>query len=197
MEKICTTCDETKPLEEYHRAKRGKHGRSAVCKDCTRKWSKAHRAKPETKEQKRRYAKKWYKKNPNYNRRYYEENREHINGLNRQWKIANPDYMPEYLARYLPEYTQRPEVREANRMKALNRYRSLVGQLPQNCMAILVARYGEQCMNPECDREDSILTIDHVKPVSKGGTNTMDNVQILCYTCNRQKGNRNEADYRD
>lgn len=104
--------------------------------------------------------------------------------------------MPEYLAQYLPEYNQRPKVKEANRMKSLNRYRSLVGQLPKDCMAILIKRYGERCMNPDCAGSDSILTIDHVKPVSKGGTNTMDNVQILCYSCNRRKGNRNEDDYR-
>ena len=40
-----------------------------------------------------------------------------------------------------------------------------------------------------CFSKDN-LTIDHIKPVSLGGENTLDNVQILCATCNFKKGNR-------
>lgn len=34
------------------------------------------------------------------------------------------------------------------------------------------------------------LELDHIRPRSKGGTNTDDNVQLLCSWCNRTKGNR-------
>ena len=34
------------------------------------------------------------------------------------------------------------------------------------------------------------LNIDHIVPISKGGTNSMDNVQILCFSCNRKKSNK-------
>lgn len=196
MEKTCKSCEESKPLEEYHNEKRGKYGKRSVCKVCYNAKSKAYRESPQGQAATKAYREKWYEENPDYNRRYYEENRERVLEQNRNWRIANPDYMPEYLAKYLPEYSQRPEVKEANRMKSLNRYRSLAGELPKDCMTILVGRYGERCMNPDCDGADSILTIDHVVPVSKGGMNTMDNVQILCYTCNRRKGNRNSNDYR-
>lgn len=36
------------------------------------------------------------------------------------------------------------------------------------------------------------LTIDHVKPLSKGGTNDMNNLQILCRKCNASKGAKYE-----
>lgn len=39
------------------------------------------------------------------------------------------------------------------------------------------------------------LTVDHVVPISKGGSNTLLNLQCLCYGCNRQKG-ANTKDYR-
>lgn len=34
------------------------------------------------------------------------------------------------------------------------------------------------------------LEIDHIKPVSKGGKSTYDNLQTLCKRCNKEKGNK-------
>ena len=38
------------------------------------------------------------------------------------------------------------------------------------------------------------LTIDHIVPRSKGGTNDPDNLQLLCGACNSTKGNRTQAE---
>ena len=39
------------------------------------------------------------------------------------------------------------------------------------------------------------LTIDHVKPKSKGGTNMQDNLVCCCKTCNQKKGNMSLVAY--
>lgn len=33
------------------------------------------------------------------------------------------------------------------------------------------------------------LTLDHIVPRSKGGTNAVDNLQTMCRSCNTEKGN--------
>ena len=35
-----------------------------------------------------------------------------------------------------------------------------------------------------------LLEIDHIVPVSKGGMTTEDNLQTLCWKCNRSKSNK-------
>lgn len=46
-------------------------------------------------------------------------------------------------------------------------------------------RDGDRCL--KCGSEDD-LTLDHVLPRSKGGSNSEKNLQTLCGRCNREKG---------
>lgn len=41
----------------------------------------------------------------------------------------------------------------------------------------------------------NFYTIDHIKPYSKGGNNSDDNLRLLCKTCNCSKHNREAEDY--
>lgn len=40
------------------------------------------------------------------------------------------------------------------------------------------------------DGKQVMFDIDHIKPVSKGGRNTKDNLRILCHDCNNNKANK-------
>jgi diadenosine tetraphosphate (Ap4A) HIT family hydrolase/5-methylcytosine-specific restriction endonuclease McrA len=41
------------------------------------------------------------------------------------------------------------------------------------------------------------LQVDHITPRSKGGLTVLENLQALCYTCNAQKQNKDDTDFRD
>lgn len=47
--------------------------------------------------------------------------------------------------------------------------------------------HNHQCANCKSGLD---LTMDHVMPLSKGGSNTIDNIQVLCRACNASKGNK-------
>lgn len=178
--KKCTRCEIIKPFDDFNKKSERKDGRRSRCRDCEKELDKLRRATPEYKETLRRY---WDTEEYKALRAAeYQRNREKIRAAQTEYRKS---------------YRQRPEVIEARRVENHNRRNKLVGTLPVDCMVQLIDLYGEACMNPVCQAPESPLTIDHVRPVSRGGTNTMDNVQILCAKCNESKGNRNEADYRD
>ncbi|MBX9348753.1 HNH endonuclease [Chromobacterium vaccinii] len=48
------------------------------------------------------------------------------------------------------------------------------------------------CAHPGC-RSVKDLTVDHIKPLSRGGTDDLANLQFLCRPCNSAKGTRLEV----
>ena len=72
--------------------------------------------------------------------------------------------------------------------------RSDLGPLPRyNCKENKQALYGRQggsCAGCRSHFEPRHLEVDHVIARSKGGTNHLENLQLLCGHCNRVKGDR-------
>jgi 5-methylcytosine-specific restriction endonuclease McrA len=57
--------------------------------------------------------------------------------------------------------------------------------------------YGIKCM--KCKATNTEMHVDHIKPRSKYPELEMcfDNLQVLCKSCNKEKSNKNEIDYRN
>ncbi len=57
----------------------------------------------------------------------------------------------------------------------------------------LLEKWGRKCAY--CDAENVPLTIDHIHPRSKGGSNRASNLTLACFPCNQRKGNRDVRDF--
>lgn len=86
--------------------------------------------------------------------------------------------------RFLEREKQRRAKQEEARTHA-RRVRSQMQADYSNTFVKLGRRDGFRCAI--CQSSDPDLQIDHVIPVSKGGANDLDNLQLLCKSCNRQK----------
>lgn len=56
---------------------------------------------------------------------------------------------------------------------------------------------GKEGLSPLSTDDDFLASIDHVTPLSRGGTNDDDNIQLLCLPCNLKKGNMTMPEFID
>lgn len=61
--------------------------------------------------------------------------------------------------------------------------------LAKNIRHKVFEKYNHRCCECGATHEDIMLTIDHIIPRSKGGTDDISNLQVLCAACNMDKGN--------
>ena len=54
----------------------------------------------------------------------------------------------------------------------------------------LLDKYGHTCQYCGGKTGDAILEWEHIRPKSKGGSNSIKNATLSCQSCNREKGNR-------
>lgn len=68
----------------------------------------------------------------------------------------------------------------------------------RNLRYMALQKYGNRCMACGADAKQSILHVDHIKPISKYPELKLsfENLQILCKECNLGKSNKDQTDWR-
>lgn len=153
------------------------------------------------------YKKKWKARNPDYQRRYHllhiEKrraksndwhylNREHVRDLHSTWYEAHRDYAK---ARALEWTRKNPRQARFIRNRREARKRAAGGAFTFEQWENLKSYYDHRCL--ACGRQEPeiVLTVDHVIPISRGGSDDISNIQPLCGACNCRKHAR-IIDYR-
>lgn len=77
---------------------------------------------------------------------------------------------------------------QAQRYRAKNR--GLTEHFTLNQLLDLIERNGCKCAQCNKGMDECTLSVDHIIPLSRGGSNTIDNIQILCTVCNSQKSDK-------
>ena len=150
-----------------------------------------HDRKDKKREYDRVYREKNKEKIKEDKRRYYQENKGRLYEKARKWKEDNPERHREAAAAWSKSH---PEKVNAVTQRYRARKRNAEGSYTADEWLKLCNYYGDICL---CCGETKKLTVDHVVPISKGGSNHIENIQPLCGSCNSSKGNWHSTDYRE
>jgi len=133
------------------------------------------------------YNDAWQKANPEKSaaskKKWKTINREHVRAVDREWERRNPELMA------------------AKRQKRRARLAGAEGFHTKNDVLALMDLQGHKCamckcaisMRPKSDQKKS--HVDHIVPLSLGGSNWPSNLQMLCYSCNSSKGPKHPIDW--
>lgn len=180
-ERKCSVCEMWKPDAEFGPKKDNRDGIAFRCNPCmAEKSHRAYQADPATwlLREKNRYLADPSKKKAAAIR-YRAENLDAARAGSRE---RNRKY-----------YRENPEQRAAYTHDRRARERSAPGHFTGSEFRELCIKYGNRCLR--CGAQPEKLSADHVIPLSRGGANSIDNIQPLCLTCNLSKSTK-ATDYR-
>ncbi len=156
-----------------------------LSKDVRQKYSKRYYIKNKTKILQRQ--KKWdiihKEKRQQRNKTYRENNKEYYTNYRLRHKDKRKDYDTQYRKNNQKRRTFWNSQRRINKKKVggfhtLGEWETLKAQYDWTC--------------PSCGLQEPHihLTEDHIIPISKGGSNNIENIQPLCRSCNSKKGTK-------
>ena len=121
-------------------------------------------------------------------KRWAEQNHERNTAHKRAWRERNRQVEN---AKALERLRADPDKTKATRAAQKAMRKAAIGRFTAEDVQTLLERQGYRCAAPHC-RIDVLhdFHCDHVLPLSRGGTNSPDNIQILCPTCNLTKNDR-------
>jgi hypothetical protein len=170
--------------------------------------NKAWREKrtPEYKERQAKKMREWRMANKERVKQWVEKNKEKIKQKSKAWRAANPDKVKKYKTiEYINNKNKR--IAKVNEWQASNQdrvksyrtnhkamRRKAVGKHTAKEIKDLMNRQGNKCAECKCNisikktPKIAHAHLDHIVPISIGGSNLIKNLQYLCLGCNLSKG---------
>lgn len=188
--KQCSKCGQAQPLENFYFRKSSKDGYHQQCKKCLLKQvSNNYFANSELAKNR---SKKWRK-----------DNSEHKKNVDKNWREKNKDYV------LLKNAEWRKDNKEQHRQNAINwsknnpdKCKESNAKRRQNkttngTYAISVKElkklYSSPCIYCQSTKQ---ISLDHVVPVSRGGSHGIGNIVPACKSCNSSKGSKTITEWK-
>ncbi len=149
--------------------------------------------------------KKWKEDNPEWGKKYYQENKdkpefkEKAKARNKKWREDNPDCNKKWSKEHPVEKKahnkkwnkEHPEEIKASNHKRRARIKGNGGSYTLKEIKNLRKETKGICKGWKRKPHyvgDENLEIEHIIPLIKGGTNNIENIQLMCKSCNCSKG---------
>lgn len=193
----CNKCHQTKDFSFFNRNCQSDTGYRKVCKSCMSEYRKQNAE--HIRQQKLQWATKNKEHVQKHRLEYYLKNKERLDAYKKAWNLKNTDKVREYalksalrrkgkphpwhvanpdLVRLIKQqYKHRRRQKENSTILPTNVYQTWVIETPKICTYC-----GTTCAEN--------YHVDHIDPLSKSGTHTLDNLTISCPDCNLSKSNR-------
>jgi 5-methylcytosine-specific restriction endonuclease McrA len=201
-EKRCSKCGEVKPRTSFYKDNKRKDKLTPQCSVCMR--ANFNDRSDESKERKRVHSREYYhlniesmrEKYKEITKRYRDNHKDTHNKKQKERRQNNPERYKEYRDRFYWNNWEKVQAKhkkwvaknpEKNReYKANRRAKKLQagGNFTAKEFKELCNSFHNVCL---CCGSTDRLVADHVMPISRGGTNSIDNIQPLCFSCNAKK----------
>jgi 5-methylcytosine-specific restriction endonuclease McrA len=160
MVKQCTRCNEVKSIYQFYKRKKYKYGVSIYCKECLKQISREYHANNRDKRIK-------------YKKEYNANNRDKINKQVREYRKTEKGKLMRKIntqnRRYKKKYNTNP------------------GDILTKEQIEYLAEVYTHCAYCNTELTSDNTHIDHIHPLSKGGSHSIDNVVLACKECNIKK----------
>lgn len=151
-----------------------------------------------------------------------EEKKKRKSASDKAWRLANKEKVKEYIKTWrLLNAEKEKEIRKNWRLKNIEkekeqakawnlsnselvklkrhrrraRIRNASGTLSNYIIDRLMLLQKELCVVCKVNLKEVNYHLDHIQPLSKGGTNDDENVQLLCQSCNCSKGAKDPIEF--
>lgn len=151
--------------------------------------------------------KNWAKNNPDKIRKWAADNSEKVKEINRRCYRNNIEKRKDNTKRcrannidYYSDYRKRYREEKADLIRALNTKRRAAkrgapGKYTPEDIANIVKAQRNKCAYCRCSLARAKRHIDHIVPLSRGGTNWPSNIQLTCDKCNLSKNSKHPVDF--
>jgi 5-methylcytosine-specific restriction endonuclease McrA len=170
--KVCAKCCEKKPVVEFYRRSSSKDGLQSYCKPCGDSTTRANLAANPERAKERRRA-------------HYLANAEALRARAATYRDTERDTLRTRMRRRLDPTRHRVS-------NARRRARQAEGDLSLQDWREILEAHEHRCAY--CGT-DGMMTIEHMTPLSRGGSHTRGNVVPACLRCNLRKGTRTAEEF--